>query len=80
MDLFYENEDEARNGIINCLNFLNTINTENPNSMIMQFFFQGKSAEFVKVFSRANTDMKTRARDILTKLDVTNASAYKELK
>jgi hypothetical protein len=80
MDLFYENEDEARNGIINCLNFLNAINTENPNSMIMQFFFQGKSTELVKVFSHASSDLKTRARDLLTKLDVTNIAVYKELK
>jgi Domain of unknown function (DUF4835) len=80
MDIFYENETEGRNGILNCLNFLNTINTENPNSMIIQFFFQGKSTELVKVFSKADPDTKTRARDILTKIDLTNASAYKELK
>jgi len=76
MDLFYENEDAGRNGILNCLSFLNTINTENPNSMILQFFFQGKSSELLKVFSKANTDQKTRARDILTRLDITNAAAY----
>jgi Domain of unknown function (DUF4835) len=80
MDLFYENEDEARSGILNSLNFLNTVNTENPNSMIMQFFFQGKSTELVKVFSRAPGDIKTRAGDILSKIDITNASAYKELR
>lgn len=81
MDLFYENEDAGRNGILNCLTYLNTINRENPNSMIMQFFFQGKSAELLKVFSKANNDQKTKARDILTKLDITNAPAYnRELK
>ena len=80
MDIFYENEAEGRNGILNCLNFLNTVNTQNPNSMIMQFFFQGKSNELVKVFSKAAPDVKTRARDILSKLDLTNAAAYKELK
>ena len=80
LDIFIENEAEARNGVLNCLNFLNTINTENPNSMIIQFFFQGKSTELVKVFSKADPDTKTRARDILTKIDLTNAAAYKELK
>ena len=80
MDLFYENEDEGRNGIVNCLNFLNTVNTENPNSMIMQFFFQGKSNELVKVFSKANSDVKTRARDMLTNWILPIAAAYKELK
>lgn len=80
MDIFYENEAEGRNGILNSLNFLNTINSENPNSMLMQFFFQGKSGELVKVFSKATPEIKTRAKDILTRLDITNASAYKELK
>lgn len=80
LDIFYSNEDEGRNGILNCLNFLNTINTENPNSMLIQFFFQGKSAELVKVFSKANGETKSRAKDILSKLDITNTQAYKELK
>ncbi len=79
MDIFYENPDEARNGIINSLNFLTTINTENPNSMILQFFFQGKSNELVKTFSQANTDIKTKAKEMLLKLDITNTSSYKEL-
>jgi Domain of unknown function (DUF4835) len=80
MDIFYENEDAGRNAILNCLNFLNTINTENPNSMVMQFFFQGKSTELVKVFGKANAEMKGRARELLTRLDITNGAAYKELR
>src|SRR5258706_15525952 len=40
MDIFYENENEGRNGIMNSLNFLNTINAENTNSMIIQYYFQ----------------------------------------
>ena len=80
MDLFYENEDAGRNGILNCLSFLGTINTENPNSMILQFFFQGKSTELIKVFSKASAEQKNRARELLTRLDITNGAAYKELK
>ena len=80
MDLLYDNEDEARNGVLNCLNYLATINKDNPNSMIMQFFFQGRSAELVKVFSKANKDTRDRALNHLLKLDVTNARLYNELK
>jgi hypothetical protein len=80
LDLYYENEENARTGIMNSINYLNTINTENPNSMILQFFFQGKSSELVKVFSKARPDIKTRVRDILKKIDITNAAAYNELK
>jgi hypothetical protein len=80
MDVFYENEDDGRNGILSCLNYLNTLNTENPNSMFMQVFFQGKSNELVGIFKKAKTDIRTRAADILSKLDITNTMAYKELK
>jgi len=80
LDAFYGNEDEGRSGILNCLNFLNTLNTESPNSMVLQFFFQGKSNEMIKIFSKANPDIKKRASDLLVKLDITNASAYKDMK
>lgn len=80
MDVFYENEEAGRSGIINSLNFINTINTENPNSMIVQLFFQGKGNELVKVFSKASGDQKARARELLTKLDITNANLYKDLR
>lgn len=80
MDLLYENEDEGRNGLLNSLNFLGTIDKENPNSMIMQFFFQGKSTELVKAFTKAKKDVKDRALNLLLKLDITNARLYNDLK
>ena len=64
MDLFYENEEAGRTGILNCLSFLGNLNRENPNSMIMQVFFQGKSDELVKVFSKANPDIKEPVPEI----------------
>jgi hypothetical protein len=79
-DKFYEAETEGRTGILNALSYLNSVNQENPNSMVIQFFFQGKSNELVKIFSKAEGTTKTKARDFLVKLDLTNASAYKELK
>ena len=80
MDLLYDNEDEGRNGVLNCLNYLSTIDKENPNSMVMQFFFQGRSQELVKVFSKAKKDVKDRALNHLLKLDITNARIYNDLK
>ena len=80
MDLLHENEEEGRNGVLNCLNYLSTIEKENPNSMIMQFFFQGRSQELVKVFSKAKKDIRDRALNHLLKLDITNARIYNDLK
>jgi len=78
LDFMYENENEARNAIFNCINLLNTLNNDVPNTMIVQFFFAGKSAEIIRIFKKANPDEKTRAREILMKLDVTNSNTYKQ--
>lgn len=80
LDNFFEKEKEGRVGVLNALNYLNTINRENPNSMIIQFFFQGKGNELVKIFSKADPDVRTQARDLLVKLDITNTNLYKDLK
>lgn len=78
LDRMYEDENAARIEILNVLNLLNNFNTDNPNTMINQFFFQGKSSELIKIFSKALPPDKARALDILTRLDITNAPKYKE--
>ena len=78
MDKMYEDENAARGEILNVLNLLANFNNENPNTMINQFFFQGKSAELIKIFSKAKPMEKSRALELLQKLDLTNANTYKE--
>lgn len=78
MDKMYEDEANARLAILNVLNLLNNFNTDNPNTMILQFFFQGKSQELIKLFSKASPPDKTRASEFLQRLDISNASKYKE--
>ena len=78
MDKMYEDQNIARVELLNVLNLLNNFNTENPNTMINQFFFQGKSTELIKVFSKAKPQEKAKALELLPKLDITNAGNYKE--
>jgi Domain of unknown function (DUF4835) len=78
MDKFYEDENMARAEIMNVLNLLSNFNNDNPNKMINQFFFQGKSTELVKVFSKAPQQDKARASELLQRMDVTNANKYKD--
>jgi hypothetical protein len=79
LDVFFENEDAARTGILTALNFLNTVNTENINSMIVPFFFQGKANELVRIFSKGTAEQKANAKELLSKLDITNLPLYKSL-
>ena len=78
LDKFYTDENGARLEMLNVLNQLTVFNSDNPNTMINQFFFQGKSNELIKVFSRALPQDKAKAAELLSRLDVTNAGNYKE--
>jgi hypothetical protein len=78
MDKLYTDENAARVEVLNVLNLLNNFNTDNPNKMISQFFFQGKSTELIKIFSIAPQQDKARASEILQRLDLTNANQYKD--
>jgi hypothetical protein len=77
-DQMYDKENEARSAILTTLNLLNTLNTENPNTMVLDFFFQGKAPELSKVFKQGNPDEKSRALDLLTKMDISNINRYKQ--
>lgn len=78
LDQMYDHETDARTGVMRALNVLNTINTDNPNLMIMQVFFLGKTAEMSSVFKKGTPDEKGRALDLLSKLDISGIDRYKQ--
>lgn len=78
MDQMYSSETGARNQILQALNKLYTLDKENSNTMIIPFFFQARSKELTSVFSKAQPSEKTKALDLLQKLDPSNASQYQE--
>lgn len=81
MDNLYENEAAGRTAILNTLQMLNSLNNDIGNTMVIPFFLQGKSQELIKIFKKAAPDEKQKARDILIKIDISNANTYKsELK
>ena len=81
LDQMYQDEKKCRSILLETLDKLDAFNSENPNTMINQFFFQGKSTELIKIFSKAAPQEKSKAVEILTRVDITNASKYKsELK
>jgi hypothetical protein len=77
MDNMYDKDENARQQILKSLTQLQALNQENPNTMIVQFFMQGKSQELIKIFKKASPPDKARAVELLQKLDVANASNYK---
>jgi len=78
MDFMYENEPEARKSVLNCITQLTTLNNDQPNSMIIPFFFQGKSSEISRIFKKAPPDEKQRVQEMMMRLDISNANLYKQ--
>lgn len=78
LDNMYSNENGAREQILQALTQLQSVNAENPNIMFIPFFMQGKSQELTRIFRKASPQEKVRAVELLQKLDVTNASNYKQ--
>ncbi len=78
LDKFYEDENAGRAEILNAINLLGVFNNDNPNTMINQFFFQGKSNELIRIFAKALPQDKAKAAELLSKMDITNANSYKE--
>lgn len=78
LDSMYENENVGRKNILESLSRLQGVNQDNPNLMIMQFIMQGKSQEYTGIFKKASPPDRALAAELLSQLDVANASKYKQ--
>lgn len=78
LDMMYENENTARTEILNALIYMDNLNKDNPNLMIIQFFILGKSDELINLFKKAMPQDKSKAAEILSRLDVSNTNKYKQ--
>lgn len=78
MDKMYEDENEARQQVLNALNDLNTLSTDNRNLMAISFFFLGKRDELSGLFKKSPQPEKVRASELLQRLDIANAGIYKQ--
>jgi hypothetical protein len=78
LDKLYDNEAEARSNILQALIQLKAFNKENPNTMILQFFMQGRSQELIGIFKNAMPPEKSRVIEIASEIDIVNAAKYKQ--
>ncbi len=78
MDNLYDDEDKAREAMLGVLNALSQFVSDNSNTMIIQFFMQGKSDELINMFKKGSQDQRSRVVEILQRVDVTNATKYRD--
>lgn len=78
LDQMFEKPEEGRGGIVGSMELLFKIYTDNPNTMILPVFFQGKSSELIKIFKKGSIEEKTKVREWASKMDISNANNYKQ--
>lgn len=76
LDLMITQPKEARATMNAIFPKLKTINQENPSSVLMQFFFNAKSAEIMDFLKNATKAEKEVVIPICAQLDVRNAQEY----
>ncbi len=80
LDQMYDDVNGGRSAIMNCINLLYAIYQDVPNSMLMQTFYSAKGDELLKIFSKAMPQEKSRAAEMLAKMDIPNAGRYQQMR
>ncbi len=80
LDSMYAKPVEARTRILVNLRKLFTVSRENPNSIIIQFFFNAKTDEIQHILSQAPKQERGQYITMLTAMDVPNAPKYNAMR
>ena len=78
LDVMYEKTDEGRKHILSSLQQLQKVHEREPNSFLVNQFFEAKSEEITSIFSKADPNEKSKVMNILQTLDPSNLSQYEE--
>lgn len=71
---------EARTRVLTGIKKLYQVNKENPSSVYMQFLFNAKSDEFVKMLEQTPKQERAQYITLLSVIDVPNSAKYNALK
>lgn len=78
LDRMYDHLPEAREVVLNCLSLLNSINTDNPNTVLIPMFFETKWQELAGIFSQGPPQQQLAALNLLQKLDPAHGQQYRD--
>lgn len=80
LDNLFTKPVEGRQKILAGIQRLYGVNKENPSSILLQFFFNAKSDEYVKIISQIPAPDRVPFITLLSQMDVPNAGKYNNLK
>ncbi len=71
---------ESRQAILEGISILQQLHKDNPGSILLQFFFNAKSDEFLRILAQLPKEERAPFVTMLAQTDVANASRYNTLK
>lgn len=80
LDVMAESPDEGRAIIAQYLDNIQDVYQNYPNSMILQMFLNSKSNEIIEIFKRGVSAEKEKTIRIMSRIDATNASEYRQIR
>jgi hypothetical protein len=80
LDNMFSQPDESRKKILGGLPALAQMNRENPSSILLQFFFNAKSDELIRILTQAPREERSQYVALLMAMDVANVRKYEALK
>lgn len=78
-DLYYDKPNEAKRNILGGISTLQKLNRDNPNAILVQFFFNSKSTELLNLLADMPVADRQQYITLLSQADVTNAQKYQNL-
>lgn len=80
LDIMIKNPEDARKNIYTCLEMVQKVYKTNPNTAVLQMFFEAKSDELVNIFKNAGPSEKPKVVALLNEINITNTSKYEKIK
>lgn len=79
LDVMTENNEKAREKIIEALEGLRSLQRKRPDSYLLQLFFETKVDELVSIFKKATPQNKRRVFNLLSQLDPGRQDDYSKI-
>lgn len=79
LDLFIKNPEKARQNILEALQMIQQAKQQTVNNLLFDIFFNAKYLEIVSIFKDAPAEVRLKAYNLLSEIDVSHLNAYRQL-
>jgi len=79
LDIMHDDAETGKIVMTQTLEEIGKVSRAYPNAMIIQMFANAKSSEIIEIYKNGNTTQKSKVKAIMTKMDASGASRYRQI-